>query len=93
MLNSGPPELPGLIDVSIWMQSVYSSSSAGRLLVAVHAADQAEVTVGVKSVASRNGLPIASDQSPGSTLSLSPSGTKGNGLSTPCRPSLSLAAA
>ncbi len=26
MLNSGPPELPGLIDVSIWMQSVYSSS-------------------------------------------------------------------
>ena len=25
MLNSGPPELPGLMDVSNWMQSVYSS--------------------------------------------------------------------
>ena len=43
MLNSGPPELPGLIDVSIWMQSVYSSIPLPlRRLVAVDAADQAE---------------------------------------------------
>ena len=53
MLNSGPPELPGLIEVSIWMQSVYSSNAARGRLIAVHAADQAEGTVGVKSVASR----------------------------------------
>ena len=31
-----------MIDVSIWMQSVYSSSVPGRVLVAVDAADQAE---------------------------------------------------
>ena len=30
MLNSGPPELPGLIGTSTWMQSVYSCPP-GRL--------------------------------------------------------------
>ena len=37
--NSGPPELPGLIEASVWMQSVYSSSVPVGDLVAMHAGD------------------------------------------------------
>ena len=37
--NSGPPELPGLIEASVWRQSVYSSSVPAGILVAVHAGD------------------------------------------------------
>ena len=37
--NSGPPELPGLIEASVWMQSVYSSSVPAGGLVTMHAGD------------------------------------------------------
>ena len=39
--NSGPPELPGLIEASVCRQSVYSSSVPAGILVAVHAGDDA----------------------------------------------------
>src|SRR5437867_1893940 len=58
MLSSGPPELPGLIDASVWMKSVYVRSS-------VRSERPTALTTPVVTVCERpKGLPIAITVSP-----------------------------
>ena len=74
VLNSGPPELPRLIEASVCRNSSYGPLS---LMARARAEMMPEVTVPPRP----NGLPIAMTQSPTRALSLSPQGTNGNGLS------------
>src|SRR5438552_2941307 len=69
--TSGPPELPGLIDASVWMKSSYGPAPRKRPFALTMPA----VAVWVRP----NGLPIASTQSPTLRLSESPSGSVGSG--------------
>src|SRR5438093_4695851 len=69
--TSGPPELPGLIDASVWMKSSYGPAPRKRPFALTMPA----VAVCVRP----NGLPIASTQSPTLRLSESPSGSVGSG--------------
>ena len=53
-LTSGPPELPGLIEASVWMKSVYVRSFSPRTL-----RPRADTTPAVTVLDSPNGLPMA----------------------------------
>ena len=67
--RSGPPELPGLIDASVWTNSSYGPLPMKRSLA---------LTIPVVTVWSRpNGLPIAITGSPTWSRSESPSGSTG----------------
>ena len=64
-LSSGPPELPGLIDASVWMKSSYGPWPITRPLA---------LTMPAVTVCSRpKGLPIATTQSPTRMFDESPS--------------------
>ncbi|OIQ71064.1 hypothetical protein GALL_473200 [mine drainage metagenome] len=71
MLNSGPPELPLLIEASVWKKSSYDPFSVRPL---------AETIPAVTEKPCPSGLPIAITQAPTRIASLSPSVTNGNGL-------------
>ena len=65
--RSGPPELPGLIDASVWTNSSYGPLPMNRSLA---------LTIPVVTVWSRpNGLPIAITGSPTCSRSESPRGS------------------
>ena len=64
-VNSGPPELPGLIGASIWMNWSYGPSPMSRLT--------AETMPAVTVPPRPNGLPIATTHSPGFTSAELPS--------------------
>ncbi len=64
-LNSGPPELPGLMGASVWMKSSYGPAPIARPLALTMPA----VTVLLRP----KGLPIATTQSPTLMPSESPS--------------------
>src|SRR5260370_20838569 len=55
-LNIGPPELPRLIDASVWMKSSYGPALMSRA--------RAETMPTVTEPPRPNGLPIATTQSP-----------------------------
>ena len=63
-LNSGPPELPWLIDASVWIKSSY--------LVKLISLFRAEIIPAVTVPPKPNGLPIATAQSPTLAVSESP---------------------
>ncbi len=71
MLRSGPPELPGLIDASVWMKSKSVRSPALKLRCT------AETTPVVTVFASPNGLPMAMTVSPMRRSSERPGATNG----------------
>ncbi|MYL02409.1 MAG: hypothetical protein F4013_12160 [Gammaproteobacteria bacterium] len=73
MFTSAPPELPGLIDASVWMKSSMGLGAASlrtRGMDLPRALTMPEVTVWV----SPKGLPMATTKSPTCTASESPSG-------------------
>src|SRR5216683_2266207 len=72
-LNIGPPELPRLIEASVWMKSSYGPCWMSRA--------RAETMPAVTVPPRPKGLPIASTQSPTFMTSLSPNGTAVSGLS------------
>src|SRR5438046_9979502 len=63
-LNIGPPELPRLIDASVWRKSSYGVECMSRAV--------AEIIPDVTVPPRPKGLPIASTQSPTFTLLESP---------------------
>jgi hypothetical protein len=68
--TSGPPELPGFTEASVWMKSSYGPLPMKRSLA---------LTMPVVTVCSSpNGLPIAITGSPTSSRSESPNGIAGN---------------
>ncbi len=74
MLNSGPPELPGLIATSVWMNGTRFSCGRSRPFA---------LTMPAVIVFSRpNGLPIATTHSPTLSLSGSPMTTRGRSLAS-----------
>ena len=77
VLMSAPPELPGLIDASVWMKSSYGPSPITRPLA---------LMMPVVTVCSRPyGLPIAMTDSPTSSRAESPRGTTGSPLASTFR--------
>jgi hypothetical protein len=64
VLNIGPPELPRLIEASVWMKSSYGPALISR--------ERAETMPAVTVPPRPNGLPIASTQSPIRVSVLSP---------------------
>jgi len=72
VLNSGPPELPGLIGASIWMKSSNSPAPRSR--------PRAETMPAETEPPRPNGLPQATTQSPTSTAALSPHTAAGSGV-------------
>ena len=58
-LTRGPPELPGLMEASVWMKSVYVRSFSPRTL-----RPRADTTPAVTVLDSPNGLPMATMVSP-----------------------------
>src|SRR5438034_4951320 len=73
-LSSGPPELPGLIEASVWMKSSYGPAPITRPLA---------LTMPAVTVCSRpKGLPMAMTQSPTWRSVDLPKGTTGNGCLT-----------
>src|SRR2546421_4947738 len=71
MLNSGPPELPGLMGTSVWMNGTYPESSVRPLALTMPA---------VALFSKPNGAPIASTHSPTLSERDSPSLTVGRSL-------------
>src|SRR6059058_389019 len=69
--TSGPPELPGLIDASVWMKSSYGPAPRNLPLALTMPA--------VAVCVSPNGFPIATTQSPTLRASESPNGSVGSG--------------
>ncbi len=73
-LNSGPPELPGLIATSVWMNGTRFSCGRSRPLALTIPA--------VIVFSSPNGLPIATTHSPTLSFSGSPTVTFGRSLAS-----------
>ena len=74
MFSSGPPELPGLIDASVWMKSVYVRPP-------VRSDRFTALTTPVVTVCDKpNGLPIAMTVSPIMRSSELPSAMNGSGF-------------
>src|SRR2546421_10415353 len=71
MLNSGPPELPGLMGTSVWMNGTYPESSVRPLALTMPA---------VALFSKPNGAPIASTHSPTLSPCESPLLTVGRSL-------------
>src|SRR5437879_4013115 len=71
MLNSGPPELPGLMGTSVWMNGTYPESSVRPLALTMPA---------VALFSKPNGAPIASTHSPTLSPRESPILTVGRSL-------------
>ncbi len=82
MLNSGPPELPGLMATSVWMNGTKFSCGSERPLALTMPA----VTVFSKP----NGEPIASTHSPTLSLVASPKRTSGRPAASTLTVSLTL---
>ncbi len=73
VLNIGPPELPRLIEASVWMKSSYGPALMSRA--------RAETMPAVTVPPSPKGLPMASTQSPTRVWSESPHSSAYSALS------------